>query len=61
MERTGTNYPRSVLSIWSDRQSAEGKKQILVRREALLNQFPRAGSSKLTISSHLMGGQQFLG
>lgn len=31
--------------IWSDRQSAEGKKQILVRREVLLKQFPRTNSS----------------
>lgn len=31
--------------IWSDRQSAEGKKQILVRREVLLKQFPRINSS----------------
>lgn len=31
--------------IWSDRQSAEGRQQRLVRRKVLLNQFPRAGSS----------------
>lgn len=31
--------------IWSDRQSAEGKKQILVRHEVLLKQFPRTKSS----------------
>lgn len=31
--------------IWSDRQSAEGRQQRLVRPKVLLNQFPRAGSS----------------
>lgn len=36
---------RASSPIWSDRQSAEGKKQILVRHEVLLKQFPRTNSS----------------